>query len=244
MEKAGISLWRQVGEALATEIENGVLATDERLPSSEALASRFSVNRHTILKAISHLESIGLVRMERGRGTYAVVNPLELRLGARSWFEQNLRESHRTPSRKLLGVQEIRAPAEVATALKLPENAPVLFVTLLGEADGIPVNYNYNYFPMKRLPGIADVFESFMKTPTENFSFTEVFKSVGVTDFRRKTIRIRSRPPRREEAVRLMMPPSGHVLVTEVTQVDAKDRPIAYAETCYSAGRVTLVVDL
>lgn len=244
MEKAGISLWRQVGEALAADIENGVLATDERLPSSEALAERFSVNRHTILKAISHLESIGLVRMERGRGTFAVVNPLELRLGARSWFEQNLRESHRTPSRKLIAVQEIKAPDDVAAALKIPQNANVLFVTLLGEADGFPVNYNYNYFPVKRLPGIKDVFAGLSKNPSDNFSFTEVFKSVGVTDFRRKTIRIRSRPPRREEALRLKMPTTSHVLVTEVVQVDGKDRPIAYAETCYSAGRVTLLIDL
>ena len=65
------------GSALAEDIASGALTTGERLPSSESLAARFSVNRHTVLKAISHLESEGLVRIERGRGAYAVVNPIE-----------------------------------------------------------------------------------------------------------------------------------------------------------------------
>lgn len=245
IEKSGISLWRQVGEALAADIESGAFATDERLPSSEALAERFSVNRHTILKAVSHLESQGLVRIERGRGAYAVVNPIELRLGARSWFEQNLRDLNRTPGRKLLGVEEIEAPPEVAAALKLPAGARVIFFTMLGEADGIPVNYNYNYFPLKKFPRLRQTLAAFEKGRSmENFSFGTLFKSAGIEDFRRKSIRIRSRPPRRDEARYLLTPANGHVLVTEVTQVDGRGRPIAYAETCYSAGRVTLLVDL
>jgi GntR family transcriptional regulator, phosphonate transport system regulatory protein len=245
MDKAGISLWRQVGETLASEIEKGVLATNQRLPSSEALAERFAVNRHTILKAVSHLESLGLVRIERGRGAYAVVNPIELRLGARSWFEQNLRESNRTPSRKLLGVEEIEAPDEVAAALKLTPGSRVVFFKLLGEADGFPLNYNYNYFPLKKFPKLKEILATFETgRSTENLSFAALFKSAGIEDFRRKTIRIRSRPPQREEARYLKTPANGHVLVTEVVQVDGKGRPIAFAETCYSAGRVTLLIDL
>ncbi len=32
MNKAGVSLWRQIGEALAEEIEQGVHVENERLP--------------------------------------------------------------------------------------------------------------------------------------------------------------------------------------------------------------------
>jgi GntR family phosphonate transport system transcriptional regulator len=244
MEKTGISLWRQLGEVLAEEIESGVLSADERLPSSEALAARFSVNRHTVLKAISHLESEGLVRIERGRGAYAVVNPIELRLGARNWFEQNLHESNRTPSRTVISIQEIRARADVAAALQIKQRAPVLFVTLLGEADGFPINYNYNYFTLKRMPALKKVFEGFGSAPRADFSFTALFKAVGIKDFRRKTIRIQSRPPSREEAMHLKMPMSNYVLLTQVVQVDSSDVPVVYAETCYAAGRVTLRMDV
>src|SRR5579871_299930 len=214
MEKAGISLWRQVSESLAEDIEKGVLKPNERLPTAETLAARFAVNRHTVLKAVQHLQTEGLVRTERGRGSYAIVNPIELRLGARSWFEQNLRESNRTPTRTIVSINEIPASPEVATALKIEKAAPVLHVIMLGEADGFPVNYTYNYFPLRRIPGLARAFEAIGNKPAQRFSFSELLKSVGIQDPRRKTIRIRSRPPTREEAHWLKMPAAGHVLLT------------------------------
>ncbi|WFU40238.1 phosphonate metabolism transcriptional regulator PhnF [Bradyrhizobium sp. CB82] len=244
IERAGITIWRQVSDALAEDIASGTFAAGERLPSSESLAARFDVNRHTVLKAIAQLEAEGYLRIERARGAYAVVNPIELRLGARSWFEQNLRDGNRTPARTVIGMERVRATLEIATALQIKPGSPVFFVTLLGEADGFPVNYNYNYFPVQRMPGVEEAFQAVGKGPTEDFSFGKIFKSIGVKDFRRKTIRIRARPPSREEATNLKMPVSAYVLVTEVVQVDSKETPVVYAESCYSAGRVSLLVDI
>lgn len=244
MENAGISLWRQVSEAIADDIDNGVLKPDERLPTAEKLATRFGVNRHTVLKAVQHIQNEGLVRTERGRGAYAIVNPIELRLGARSWFEQNLRESNRTPRRTILAVKQIRASTEVAEALSIKHGGPVLFVKILGEADDVPVNYVYNYFPLQLMPKLVVVLENIGESVSGSFSFTEMFKAAGIEDPRRKTIRIRSRPPTREEAQALKMPATSHVLATQVVQVDSKRRPVVYAETCYSAGRVSLTIDL
>lgn len=241
---AGISLWRQVSEALATDIEAGRLAVDERLPSSTELGKRFKVNRHTVLKAIAHLQAEGLLRIERGRGAYAIVNPVEFRLGPQQWFEQNLKENNRTPSRTILAIEEVPASAEVARALKIPVEARTLFVTILGEADGLPVNYGYHYFPVKRLPGIAAAFEAVGTAPSKSFSFTKILKSVGVKKWRRKTIRIRGRSPSREEAHQLKIAPSDVLLVTVVTSVDAKGVPIVYAKTGYGGSRTELVVDL
>jgi GntR family transcriptional regulator, phosphonate transport system regulatory protein len=244
MNKAGVSLWRQIGETLAEEIEQGVHVENARLPPAAELADRFSVNRHTVLKAISHLQSEGLIRIERGRGAYAIVNPLQFRIGPRRWFEQNLLESNLTPSRTIISMQGRVASADVATALKLPKSSKVLFVTLLGEADGFPVNLGYNYFPVKRLPEVEEVLRSFGEGRTESFSFRTLFRKLGVKDARRKKLRIRSRAPSREEVQHLKMAPNDHVLVTYVTQVDADDVPVAYAETCYCSSRVDLVLDL
>jgi GntR family transcriptional regulator, phosphonate transport system regulatory protein len=132
----------------------------------------------------------------------------------------------------------------VATALKLPKASKVLFVTLLGEADGFPVNLGYNYFPLKRLPNIEEAFRSFGDERTDSFSFKALFRKVGVKDARRQKLRIRSRAPTRDEALHLKMAPNDHVLVTYVTQVDEDDIPVAYAETCYCSSRVDLVLDL
>ncbi len=243
MELSGVSVWRQVAERLAKEIEAGHFKANERLPKADDLAARFSVNRHTITKAVAHLETEGLVRMERGRGTYALVNPIEFRMGARNWFEQNLREGNRTPSRTLLSVSRMPAEPAVAAELQIEAGATILFVTILGEADGMPVNYTANYLPIERLQGIEEYLGGIGYEPTETFSFSAMFRAAGVADFRRKRMRIRSRLPNREETVRLKMSPSAQVLVTQVLQVDDGDRPIAWAETAYSAARVSLLME-
>lgn len=96
----------------------------------------------------------------------------------------------------------------------------------------------------ERLPGAADAFRRFGGNRTTELSFPSLFRSLGVSEFRRKTIRIRSRVPTPEEARQLKMAPSVNVLVTEVTNVDANDVPVVHAFTCFSSSHVELVVDL
>jgi DNA-binding transcriptional MocR family regulator len=55
-------VWRKISNTLAKEIDNGVFRPGDRLPASPDLAARFGVNRHAVLKAISHLQDEGLVR--------------------------------------------------------------------------------------------------------------------------------------------------------------------------------------
>lgn len=148
MDKNGISRWRQIGDTLIGEIERGDLPADRKLPPSTDLAARFGVNRHTVLRALAHLQAEGFVRMERGRGTYAVVNPLQVRLGPQRWFEQNLVQGNRAPTRRVVAVAVLPAPQTVADALQIDVGADVAFVTLLGEGDGVPVNFVCNYFPL------------------------------------------------------------------------------------------------
>lgn len=244
MDQEGISRWRQIGETLSQEIERGVFEEGGRLPNSSDLATRFGVNRHTVLRALAHLQAEGVVRMERGRGTYAVVNPVQMRLGPQRWFEQNLIHSNRTPSRRVLSVAQLPATEAAAEALQIAPGAATAFVVLLGEADGIPINIVSNYFALERLPGIDDIFRKFGSGPTGNLSFGEIFKSFGIVVFRRKSVRVRSRPPRPEEARHLKIAPSDHVLETDVTLVDPTDTPLCYANTSYSSSRVELIVDL
>lgn len=242
-DREGITRWRQIGETLIKEIESGALPADQRLPASQDLAARFGVNRHTVLRALSHLQTEGFVRMERARGTYAVVNPLKFRIGARGWFEQNLLENNRSPSRTVLGIREIPASARIAQALEIPPDSSVVHVTLLGEADGVPINFNHHYFPKARLPAIAERFRAFGTEPTDKLSFSGIFRSFGIDDWHRRNIRIRSRSPSLEEASHLKMKPNDHVLETEVTSVDSSNTPIVHANTCYCASRMELVLD-
>lgn len=243
MDERGMDLWRQISDTLIREIGDGVFAFGAKLPASADLAARFGVNRHTVLKALAHLQSEGLLRIERGRGTFVAENPIQFRLGAQNWFEQNLLEAKRIPTRRVLAVAEMPGPETIATALQIEVGAPTVLVMLLGEANGCPFYHGSHYFPTSRLPGIAEIFRSFGTLPSNKIVFADILSAAGCKEFKRGTIRLRSRRPSRDEARHLEMAPSDHVLQTEITLVDSEEVPVTHAFSCYSSRRVELVLE-
>ena len=243
-DSEGLTRWRMIGDALAADIENGVLPPDTRLPPSAELARSYGVNRHTVLRAISYLKERGIVRVERGRGTFAVVNPLQYQLGPRRWFEQNLLENNLRPARTVLDVRRLAATSPIAEELGVENGAPLVCVSILGTADDVPVNYNHHYFSQERLPDIEAAFRAFEGETTESLSFSQIFREQGITDWRRERIRIRSRAATEEEARHLKAASNEQLLETLVLSVDADGAPLVYAATCFCSSRVELVLDV
>ncbi|ATU95240.1 phosphonate metabolism transcriptional regulator PhnF [Phyllobacterium zundukense] len=244
MQNDGMNLWRQMGETLANEITNGVWTPGSRIPSAPDLAIRFGVNRHTALRALAHLQDEGLVRIERGRGAFVVEDVISYRMGPRTRFEENLVGLNRVPSRKLISLGDLPADEAVAAGLGIPVGQTATLARLLGEANGLPLSYGSNYFPTSRLPGISEVFRSAQQEEKERLSITACLHQVGITDFQRKMMRVRSRQPTNDEARYLRMPPNESVLEVIVTNVDSDGIPVMYAATCFCSSRVEFVMDM
>ena len=139
-------------------MRDGTLKSGEQLPADVVIAGRFGVNRHTVRQATAYLESGGPAADQRGRGTFVADDVLQYRLGRTTRFTENLLRQRREPARTVLGIEELPAPAAIAEALKVEVDAPLILLTLLGEADGAPLSLGRNYFPASRLAGIADEF--------------------------------------------------------------------------------------
>ncbi|WP_036551243.1 FadR/GntR family transcriptional regulator [Neptunomonas japonica] len=60
------SLSRQIADQIRQAIIDGSLAADDRLPTEDELAARFSVSRPTIREALKRLAAQNLVRSKRG----------------------------------------------------------------------------------------------------------------------------------------------------------------------------------
>ena len=56
------------------QIQNGILARGDRLPSENELMERFGVSRQTVRRALEELADDGLVEGRRGSGTYVTAN--------------------------------------------------------------------------------------------------------------------------------------------------------------------------
>jgi len=68
--KSGMPIYLQVVDQIKAAAASGVLRPGEVLPSIRPLAEELRVNRNTIAKAYSELESLGVIETLPGRGCF------------------------------------------------------------------------------------------------------------------------------------------------------------------------------
>lgn len=231
-----IPWWSRIREALQEDIKDGVLGPGAQLPNDSALASRFGVNRHTVRRAVSELQRAGIVRVERGRGTFVVDEVLTYRLGSTVRYTENLLAEGRLASRDLLETIELPAPADVAEALKIGRGAPVARIRLLTRADGRPLMLGTVYFPGELLPGIVTAF-------TSTNSISQALTAVGIQAYRRLWTRLGARVPEDREVAILRIPATVPVITNRNVDVDERDRPIKLGDGITRADIVEFLLE-
>jgi len=241
--QAGVSLWRRISESLLEDIRTGVLKNGEQLPADVAIAQRFGVNRHTVRRAVGHLQSEGILRVEHGRGTFVVSDVLEYRLGETPRFTANLLQNHRAPNRSVVELKDLPAPAAVAQSLDMESGDACVLLTVLGQADGVPISLGHNYFPAARLPKLHEAFRQQSVDRPQEISITQALRSVGIDTYRRRQTRLAARLPTLEEARLLRMARTQPIIETESVDVGGeRNVPVTYARTCFRADRLQFVV--
>ena len=81
--KSGKPIYLQLVDQIKSAAASGALQTGEALPSIRPLAEELRVNRNTIAKAYSELESLGVVETQPGRGCFLKENHSALRKDVR-----------------------------------------------------------------------------------------------------------------------------------------------------------------
>ncbi len=81
--KSGLPVYLQLVEQIKAAAASGALRAGEALPSIRPLAEELRVNRNTVAKAYSELESLGIVETQPGRGCFLKENHSALRKEAR-----------------------------------------------------------------------------------------------------------------------------------------------------------------
>jgi GntR family phosphonate transport system transcriptional regulator len=94
---SGVALWRQVADGIERGIADGTFASGERLPGETEIAETYRVNRHTVRRALAMLSERGLVRAERGSGTYVEAPRLAYPLRSRTRFSEIVGAGGREP---------------------------------------------------------------------------------------------------------------------------------------------------
>ena len=67
-------IYRQISDQVRYNIATGVLKVGDKLPSVRELAMRLAVNQNTVLKVYNELCRDGVLKIERGEGTFVSSN--------------------------------------------------------------------------------------------------------------------------------------------------------------------------
>jgi GntR family transcriptional regulator len=224
---------RQVADLMRTAIEQGEYAPGERLPSEPELAAKYGVQRPTINRAMLLLRGEGLVKVDRGRGSYVTQIPVirrnaitryskqaREREGARGAFDGEVKALGLTP-RTETEVARVVPLARVAEALALPEpEMQVIARRRKMYADDTPVQLAVSYIPLDI--GEDTALERADSGPGGIISrFEELgHKQVGITE------QVSVRRPTDEEEEFLRLEPDEPVMEIWHTGYDAKDRAV------------------
>lgn len=150
-------LYLQVENELRAKIASGEYAVGAQIPSEEELCESYGVSRITVRRSIQDLVEVGLLRKQRGLGTFVAVPKYLIEpAGKPSGFSAFLLDTgHRSP-RRILSKQIVTASAELAGRLRIAEGDEVLNVRRLMFEDDAPMAIDSVYVSRARFPRLID----------------------------------------------------------------------------------------
>lgn len=148
-----MAVYQEVAETLEQEIRQN-LACGHYLPSEAELAKRFSINRHTLRRAVDQLVDVGMLLRQPGKGTLVIERSVEYNIGARARFSESLEAMGHAPLAEVVGRRVLAADERLFRASGIPAGTPILQVDTLRSMNGRPVNLISHYLRRQAFPGL------------------------------------------------------------------------------------------
>ncbi len=159
-------------------IADGTYPAGSRLPGEIEIAAQFGVNRHTVRRAIVALAERGVVRAERGSGTYVEARRIPYPIRVAHPILRNCGNQRPRGRRPADRQRDEPADRDIARRLRLKEGAPVVRIETLRFADRVPICIGTSWLPAERFPDAGRVY-------AEQRSMTRTLAHFGVRDYRR-----------------------------------------------------------
>ena len=233
---SGVPLYRQISRVIADEVRQHY-RPGMQLPPEPVLAERFSVNRHTLRRAIDELANAGLVVRRRGLGVFALDSVLSYGIHKGTRFTETVEAAGSNAESVVLRKQIVPARGGVVKRLELSETSDVLWIETLRMVDHRPFSLVSHFLPDARCHGVLAQYEG-------GSLHDCLYQQLGVRPERRLSL-IAAQPPQGDDARLLGIPPHWPILRVKSVNVDpASQTPIEYCLARMRADRVELEVKL
>ncbi len=234
---APVPLYHQLKTAIQRDIEAGRWEPGARLPTEDALITRFHVSKITVRQALRELAQMGYIRREQGRGTFVQRPPIEEGPRELTSFSGEMRGHGLVATSLVLEQGVVPATADIASRLDITAGAPVFRLRRLRLADGEPMGLQTAYISMQLVPGIdalAFANASLYDVLATRYSLfpaaaRETHQAVLVPD----------------EAAPLLRVPAGSPALSAERLTSLGDgRPLEYVDSIMRGDRYRIVLDL
>jgi GntR family phosphonate transport system transcriptional regulator len=200
------------------------------------IAETHRVNRHTVRRALAALAERGLVRAERGSGTYVEAPRIAYPLRSRTRFSEIVSAGGHEAHGKLLHASIEDAPQDLAKHLGLKTGAPLLRIDALRTADRMPICVGSTWVNADRFPDGGKLYEKLQ-------SITKVLAHFGIRDYRREWTNITAAIAEAADAARLDLALGRPVLVVEKLDTEINGKPLIISRSRFAAERVQFVIE-
>lgn len=235
MSHKRIPLYEQIEVILRDRIRT--MQPGERLPSDRDLAEEFGVSFVTARQAVSRLAGDGLVERHVGRGTFVAGARMEKNMSGLTSFSDDMSRRGMAVHSQVLECAVRPATQEVAQALQIADNSPVVHIRRVRFADQVPMIIEAVNLYALAFPGLAD--EDFARQ-----SLYEVLeRRYGVALVAARGV-LSAVMPTTEEAQMLGITRGTPLLVVCRTAYNHHNEPIEYGESRYRSDRYQVPIEM
>lgn len=223
-----VPIYYQLRTLIQNRIISGEYPVGSQLPSERELCDTYAISRMTVRQAIIDLVNDGLLKRERGRGTYVARPKIEQGLQLTS-FTEEMRQRNLQPGTRLLSLCTVPAEGRAVSRLHLVEDQPVHIITRLRLADGEPMAIERSHIPAAVIPKLR-------QESLEHGSLYKTLRESGLQmAYAEQTLE--AALVKGDEAGLLGVKAKSPVLLIERTTFLADGTPVEYVRSVYRADR-------
>jgi GntR family transcriptional regulator len=226
-----VPLYVQLAEQIARLIEQqGDGVVGKAVPSEMQCAKEFGVSRPTVRQAMGLLHSQGLIKKEKGRGTFVARGRLEHDVSHD--FEDDMRSAARHVSYRVLAWGPATPSPDIVQAFAPARVRNVHVLKRLRRVDGRVVGIEERFLP-------SELASRVRRESLETASIFELMRELGTEPVAKLEVQVSARVADREMARLLKTKPRAPLLVRHSTFRNAGGIAVIHGTTTFLAENYT-----
>ncbi|HEL2057284.1 TPA: GntR family transcriptional regulator [Streptococcus suis] len=159
-----------IHDKIKEQIDQGIWAIGQRLPSERDLAEEFGVSRMTLRQGITLLVEEGVLQRKVGSGTYVANTRVQEKMRGTTSFSEIVQLQGKEPSSRVLSFIKTKPNEKEIDLLGLEKGEFVIRMERVRFADAVPVVYEVASIPARLIQDMKkeEVTNQFYKTLTKN----------------------------------------------------------------------------